>query len=280
MMNASRIDRLVRGDRLEQLLEEVLSNGRRLPLAARAVLHEPRALELASIGLALQRLVELTYTPQAGAVALAERLATGLHAAAAIDAAAERDSSSGLVAGGALVARAIATCALDDLARQAEATGVELSASLRVARQESARASGAALFEAQSNHAAHYPRQRGLVSSPLISCILAWQLCGRTRLSAELQAFARADLLHRAIHDLRLGADRDCAGVLAIAGIEAIAPSTTAMPLATASATARPTELATATANTTSAASVVPTVMAPCREPIKFAARRDRPAAA
>ncbi len=237
MMNAGRIDRLVRADRIEQLLEEVLSNGRRLPLAARAVLHEAGSLEMASVGLALQRLVELTYTPRAVSVSLAERLAAGLEDF-------EQDSSGEIEDEGArLVARAIATCALDDLAGQAAGTGVELSAALRSARDAGVRGLGRALFEAQSVHAAHHPRRVGLVGTAIISCLVAWQLAGRAALTAELQHMARVDLLFRAIQTLNLGADRDCAGVLAICSLQC-APSFTHA------------------------------------APIKFAARQDRPAAA
>ncbi len=234
MMNASRIDRLVRADRLEQLLEEVLSNGRRLPLAARAVLHDGPALEMAAIGLALQRLVELTYTPQALSVSLAERLAALLGED-------QNDEPVNAAAGGArLVARAIATCAIDDLARQAAGTGVELSATLRAARETGVRMLGRAVFEAQALTAARDARREGLVGSGLVSCLVAWQLAARASLTAELQCMARVDSLFRAIQTLNLGSDRDCAGVLAICSLECAAVVAPAAPMKFAARQARP----------------------------------------
>lgn len=61
MLTTNRIDRLVSGGDYDRLLSDVLHNGRATPLAIRLRLSEAATLPAAALGLALQRLIELTF---------------------------------------------------------------------------------------------------------------------------------------------------------------------------------------------------------------------------
>jgi hypothetical protein len=63
MLTSNRIDRLVATGDFDRLLAHVLGNGRATPLAVRLRLSEASTLPAAALGLALQRLVELTFVP-------------------------------------------------------------------------------------------------------------------------------------------------------------------------------------------------------------------------
>ena len=63
MLTTNRIDRLVSSGDFDRLLNDVLSNGRTPPLAVKLRLSDPATLPAAAMGLALQRLVELTFVP-------------------------------------------------------------------------------------------------------------------------------------------------------------------------------------------------------------------------
>ncbi|MBL0870878.1 MAG: hypothetical protein IBJ18_09915 [Phycisphaerales bacterium] len=233
MIHASRIDRLVRAGRFEQLLDEVLTNGRRLPIAARAMLLDDGArescesseagscvsaavslgvLEQASMGLALQRLVELTYVPHPLALGLARRLVAGLS---------HRGRDGGGLKGGALAARVMAVAGLVDLVDQCvqtrevsgmEPLGVEIDALIDELGCELSHA-------AAQSVATRGARGEGLVcASTLSTCLIVWQLRPRATLCASLQRFVNVAAILRAPERLGLWRDGDCAAVLALAG--------------------------------------------------------------
>jgi len=74
MISQNQIVRLIEAEEFRQLIQRVLSNGRcRSPMVLH-VLSQPEAAATAAIGLALQRLGELTYRPTELANELARRL--------------------------------------------------------------------------------------------------------------------------------------------------------------------------------------------------------------
>ncbi len=74
MLTLTRLERLALTNQHDRLLQEVLRNGRPLPLAARVRLSQPQALAPAAIGFALQRALELRHRPGPVARNLAARL--------------------------------------------------------------------------------------------------------------------------------------------------------------------------------------------------------------
>lgn len=74
MLSMPRLVRLAESGQFDRLLDEILRNGRPLPLAARLRLSSPGALAVSAISLALSRMTELTHRPTAGAQLLAEDL--------------------------------------------------------------------------------------------------------------------------------------------------------------------------------------------------------------
>lgn len=74
MLSQFRVARLASAEEFDRLLNEVLMNGRPLPLSARLRLSAPGCLAASALGLALARLSELTWRPEPPAAELAERL--------------------------------------------------------------------------------------------------------------------------------------------------------------------------------------------------------------
>lgn len=74
MLNLPRLARLAVAGDFDRMLEEVSRNGRPLSLQVRLRLSEPDALTSAALGLALQRVVQLTYRPTPVSIALARAL--------------------------------------------------------------------------------------------------------------------------------------------------------------------------------------------------------------
>jgi len=74
MLTLSRLERLALTNQHDRLLQDVLRNGRPMPLAARVRLSQPEALAPAAVGFALQRALELQHRPGAIARNLAIRL--------------------------------------------------------------------------------------------------------------------------------------------------------------------------------------------------------------
>ena len=241
VIHASRIDRLVRAGRFEQLLDEVLTNGRRLPIAARAMLLEGGesesrelaesgscvsgevslgVLEQASMGLALQRLVELTYVPHPLAVGLARRLLAGLsHRRRG-----GSTASGGALTGGALAARVMAIAGLVDLVDQCvhtrEAAGIDSLGAGGAGVDALIDELGCELSHAVAQSVAtRGARGEGLIRSDALStCLVVWQLRPRAALCASLQRFVNVAAILRVPQRLGLWRDGDCAAVLALAG--------------------------------------------------------------
>ncbi len=74
MINLPRIQALAERREFERLLEQVLRNGRPLPVQVRLRLSEPGAVATAGLSLALQRALELTYRPTGTTVFLLSAL--------------------------------------------------------------------------------------------------------------------------------------------------------------------------------------------------------------
>lgn len=242
MIHAARIDRLVRAERFEQLLDEVLANGRALPMQARAMLTQPGADRLAAMGLALQRVVELSYLPTPSTINLAQRLlselapmglaggsgGTGGTADSMAAAVNEADSGARTAATradacGHRIAGLIALVGLEDVVHQAQSCGVELPPGMEagVARVRERIAYG--LFEAAAITACREPARRGLVGSDLESAMTVWQLAPRPALAAAIAHAVDLPVVQRAIQRHGVWKNRDCSQVLALAG-EVVTP--------------------------------------------------------
>lgn len=74
MLSQFRVARLASAEEFDRLLNEVLMNGRPVPLSARLRLSAPGSLAPSALGLALARLSELTWRPEPPAADLAEAL--------------------------------------------------------------------------------------------------------------------------------------------------------------------------------------------------------------
>jgi hypothetical protein len=79
MISLPRIARLAEAREFDRLLDEVVRNGRPLPLAIRLRLSDPEALPAAAVGFALQRVVQLTYKPTPLSAMLARMLVEMQH---------------------------------------------------------------------------------------------------------------------------------------------------------------------------------------------------------
>lgn len=75
MMTVARIVRLAEQRENDRLLADLLRNGRPVPLAVRMRLSSVGGVEAAALGLALQRIVELTFIPDPHAFDIARTLA-------------------------------------------------------------------------------------------------------------------------------------------------------------------------------------------------------------
>lgn len=74
MISQHQIVRLLETKEFRQLIERILANGRCRSVLARRVLARPEAAEVAALGLAIQRLCEITYRPAPQTAALVSRL--------------------------------------------------------------------------------------------------------------------------------------------------------------------------------------------------------------
>lgn len=70
MISLPRIARQMVEGQFDAILSDVVRNGRPLPLSVRLRLSEPEALPVSALGLALQRVLELTYRPTEVSIAL------------------------------------------------------------------------------------------------------------------------------------------------------------------------------------------------------------------
>jgi hypothetical protein len=176
MLQVAKLLRLVENRRHGQVVDEVLRNGRPLPVAVRARLADAANVRLAALGLALQRTVELAYAPTADAETLA-------HEAVA----AWQTRAAGAVAGtGEPSAAAIAMliAGLCDLLALAEASGgasggvgggggCDLAPGLSGRIRAVVREACYELSAAQAGSAVREPRNAGLVGDGLDSVVVS-----------------------------------------------------------------------------------------------------------
>ncbi len=233
MLHLAKLHRLAEQERHEVLLDEVLRNGRPLPLAARARLSEAGGVRLASLGFALQRGVELSYQPTPAIEALARLTVNALNELAdpAGPAGRERPVAAGAQGPCGAGAIAAALAGLADVLQQADSvggSGVDLSPGLPGRIRAAIRAGAYALFEAQGRLAARSLPWRGLVGDPLDSSLVLWQLCARAELCGErglVSELVNWPELEQAVERLNLWRNPDCAALLNLAQAGASAPA-------------------------------------------------------
>ncbi|MFN0010573.1 MAG: hypothetical protein ACKVS8_02900 [Phycisphaerales bacterium] len=226
MLNIRKIERLADTGQWEALIDALAANGRPLPLSVRLRLSEAPSATVAALGLALQRMTELTYAPTAEALEAAARLCDQIHLAA-------RAASSNRPCGSAV---AVAMAGLGDLARQANDCGRGLAAPLAERIESSLRASTWLLAQsfpphtAQAAGAASGGRVWGGGSgaggaggneeggaSPIDAAVLLWQLGGRADLRTRVHEVVPVAAIERDVRRLGWWKRADCAAVLALA---------------------------------------------------------------
>jgi hypothetical protein len=213
MLTVSRISRLAALGRFDHLLDELIRNGRPLPVAARARLAEGRSAALTAVSLGAQRALELAYAPDSTLTGLLQQLvdltAVTLRDAEALPAA-NRPGP---------VALATAARALCDLLDTGEARGWALVRGELGDRARDTLAGVAyALFVTQAGRAARVPREAGLVGDGLDSALVLWQLGGDDRLAGRLNPPLEISRLAEAADRAGLWRQPDCAAVLALVG--------------------------------------------------------------
>lgn len=172
MLNLPRIARLAEAAEFERLLEEVLRNGRPVSLRVRIRLCEFEGLPAAALGLALQRIVQLTYRPTPLSILLAQLLL------------AQRNSSGSF---GSVSATAVALAALLAMSDQAaslpggKSNADPARAPLRPAMsaeiQEAIAGALHFLHQAQEDSTPVRPGESAsLIGDELDSAIVLWQL--------------------------------------------------------------------------------------------------------
>lgn len=178
MISIPKIIRLVAAGQDERLLDEVVRNGRSMPLAVRMRLSEPGVLPAAAAGLALQRVCELTYRPTEASIALMRRVLDRQQLGAA-------EGSFGSVAG-----TAIALAGLLGVVHQFDALPGSASprfideqlesavrSALEPAIESLARAQERGLFEGGA----------GLIGDGIDSAIVVWQLGFEPRFTSAIR---------------------------------------------------------------------------------------------
>lgn len=188
-----------------RMLEEVIRNGRPLPLRVRLRLEDPETLPAAALGLALQRVMELTYRPTDTSIALLDGLLE----------CARPDGSFGSIS-----ATAVALAALHAALDQLDA----LPVAFRRMREEDprdplvrARSAAASalhfLTQAQCRSDPSDPNETlsdGLIGDELDSTITLWQLGFDARFAGAI----RYESLLVAVEDRGLRHDRGARALL------------------------------------------------------------------
>ena len=181
MISQHLIVRLIEAREYRQLIDRILANGRcRSPLAKRTLM-QAEAAEVAAIGLAIQRICEITYRPAPQAAALVERLLQ-----------LQREDGTFNAAPGAdheviLAATAVAIRAL--ISYQAQASALGLPGDSRV---HHANARGVAALE---RAAASCLNQR-MLDAPACWAIILWQLGDVAEFRQNICVEAILDLLN------------------------------------------------------------------------------------
>ncbi len=191
MISLPRITRLAAAQRFDVLLDEVLANGRPLPLALRLRLaSDPETLPAIALALGLQRFLELTLGPTPQATALARALLDR-----------RRPGGSGF---GDAAANAAALAALLAL-REHGSGGFGSPDDLEVAIDEAREALRTTLHRSPSTLTG-----RPLLSDELDTCVVLWQLAGHADAADDLDLAA----LLTTLEDLGLRHDPALAPVL------------------------------------------------------------------
>ncbi len=209
MLSTHKIERLIDSADWSTLLEALVENGRPMPLALRLQLLEDASLPVAALGLALQRLVELTYAPSAPALEAAVRLSDLLHRAVHTD-------TDAAPCGAAV---ALGAAGLADLARQADECGRGLAVPLAERIDASLRASAWLLAQCLPAPAAGGP-SGGRAAGPdaaLDAAVVLWQAAHRPSLRMALERGVNVAALERDVRRLGWWKRSDCAAVLALA---------------------------------------------------------------
>lgn len=231
MISLRKLERLALARSFGPLRDAVLDNGRRLPVAARAMLSDASAAPLVAAALALQRTVELTYQP----VLLSELIARHLiaatdewlaHQAGPRGRPAPGDAARGPVAAhprpddepasgddDRLAFAGLALAAMDDLTRQARESGAALPDDV---------ASG---LQRLTPHLLHVVLERAAsldaatltLTQAMAAATLLWQCAGRPTLALEVAHVADTLRLRRALARSRWRHDAAVAHLLALA---------------------------------------------------------------
>jgi hypothetical protein len=205
MISIDRIERWAGRGQFEALLDGVIQNGRPLPLALRLRLSAPESLEVASLALGLQRIMELSYCPHPGALGVARRLCGHLNDLPEADVE-QRPMAAALVAAvGGLLAlreqlRLFGHPGLDRLEGEID-SGI---AAVNHALLEAAARSGSS------------PALRGLIGDGVESAAVLWQLAACPEARAALPA-VDAQALRRGLHRSGAWKDSACAALLTLA---------------------------------------------------------------
>lgn len=191
MLNLAKIERFVEAQRYEDLLEAVTENGRWLPLPVRVRLSGVESVELAALGLALQRATELAYGPAPVLADVADRLSEALAGACA------HRPTPGAVAS--------AMSGLLAFQRHVAHTGQAVEPAVRARVDAALRQGVYLLFEAQSASAS------GLIGDTIDAAMLQWHLAEPLGFRATLEAggLVRVEDFERACR--RTGAWKDSA---------------------------------------------------------------------
>lgn len=213
MISVARIERWAEREQFQALFDGVVQNGRPLPLAARLRLSQPRSLELAALGIGLQRLLELSYGPEPAALAMARRVAAALER---LGGAEVSDNQPGP---GAMIAGVVGLLGVLDRLRLFGHPGLER---LQPAAERALARANHALLEAAAGSSAS-PAHRGLVGDGIETAVVLWQLAGSERGAEAVAGVLDAESLRRGL--VRSGAWKDgaCAVLMALADAAAAA---------------------------------------------------------
>ncbi len=195
MILASTIERLIAGGDHDRLLDAVLRNGRPIPLQARVRISQPEAIGAAATGLALQRLCELTYAPDARIERCIERIC------------AMQDALEGGF--GAVGATAICVAALQKALEFVEGSGIAMSPTTMHRIRASIDRGAHALYEQQASVDGDTP---GLIGDEIDTAISLWQLSAMAP-SGSLLDLRRA---RDAMGDSEAGFDHQVDAVIAM----------------------------------------------------------------
>jgi len=200
MLALPRIAKLSNARDDDRLLNDILHNGRPVPLSARIRLSAPETVRATALGLALRRIAELTYRPVDEAAAIATALLEEQRP----------DGSFGSIA--ATAAAVAGLSAFIDQHRPLRIAG-ERPEARAIGSAEGALAAALGWFDAAASSAA----PGGLLGDGLDSALVAWLFQPDPRL-ASWRGFAP---LLRAIDRAGLHHDRDTSALLGAASAAA-----------------------------------------------------------